>query len=307
MANQYVLADCGFFTSENGDRVYSADQMSNLYSGIVSNGVFPQGDLLVEPNGMGVTVNHGGGIFGGKWFNVENDVDFEVPLNGSAHTRVDSVIVRIDNRLTERTGKLIYIEGNSDSPPTINNLNNVVDYRIANISVPQGASSITSSNITDKRGSSECPFVTSLVNGSNTATLGNITKSTFDNLELEVGVLYTIGLAQGFLYTNSPAQSGYVVAVSESYIIIIASLDGVFYVYGAAGARSACDGAIGSHSIQDNAIKSSHIPNYTIAFSQLSQGLQDTINEMGQRITALENTVGTLNDQLEQALNGGGA
>lgn len=137
--------------------------------------------------------------------------------------------------------------------------------------------------------------------------LGAITKSTFDNLELEVGVLYTIGLAQSFLYTNSPAQSGYVVAVSESYIIIIASLDGVFYVYGAAGARSACDGAIGSHSIQDNAIKSSHIPNYTIAFSQLSQGLQDTINEMGQRITALENTVGTLNDQLEQALNGGGA
>ena len=134
--------------------------------------------------------------------------------------------------------------------------------------------------------------------------LGSITKATFDNLDLTVGVVYTAGLTQGFLYTNSPGQSAMIIAVASDYTIIISALDGVFYVYGAAGARGDCEGATGSNSIQNGAVKSSKIPNYTVGFSQLTQGLQDTINEHTMKISALEETVGTLNTQLENALNG---
>ncbi|MBQ7505306.1 MAG: hypothetical protein IJP94_08895 [Clostridia bacterium] len=145
----------------------------------------------------------------------------------------------------------------------------------------------------------------SLIDNSARANLGSISKSTFDNLDLTVGVVYTAGLTQGFLYTNSPGQSAMIIAVATNYTIIISALDGVFYVYGAAGARGECEGAVGGNSLVNGSVKSSKIPNYTIGFSQLTQSLQDTINEHTMKISALEETIGTINDDMQSVINEG--
>ena len=55
----------GFFNSVNGDRVYNADQMSEYFNELVSNGVYESvgGALQVVPNtGMNVNVKTGRGI-----------------------------------------------------------------------------------------------------------------------------------------------------------------------------------------------------------------------------------------------------
>ena len=60
----------GFFNSVGGDRVYNADQMSELFTGLITNGVYEsvKNKLAVEPNsGMTIQINTGRGWFNGRW------------------------------------------------------------------------------------------------------------------------------------------------------------------------------------------------------------------------------------------------
>ena len=60
----------GFFDSINGDRVYNADQISNYFLKLISNGVFatPSNAMqVVAVSGMGVSVTAGWGFINCKW------------------------------------------------------------------------------------------------------------------------------------------------------------------------------------------------------------------------------------------------
>ena len=62
----------GYFNSVNGDRTYNADQMSEYFDGLVSNGVYESvGGALQVTAGSGMTVNvaSGRGIINCKWLN----------------------------------------------------------------------------------------------------------------------------------------------------------------------------------------------------------------------------------------------
>lgn len=84
MSDTYVNQDyieCGFFnaleiTPGVFDRVYSAETMSNPYTRLITDGIFParpgvtDGDFKVTANGedMDITLKAGEGIFWSKWF-----------------------------------------------------------------------------------------------------------------------------------------------------------------------------------------------------------------------------------------------
>lgn len=182
MNEQVFEANCGFFNSINKDRLYSADEMNRPYKRIISNGVFatqkgtPSTDLQVVSanNQMNIIVKKGEGLFADKWFENSADIAITVPTNTSTVPRRDSVIVQVDKRTAGRKGSVIYRTGTPSSnpmPPNLSTDNNVVEYRIANIYVAASAVYIGEDAITDLRGSSECPWITSLITQVDTSTL----------------------------------------------------------------------------------------------------------------------------------------
>lgn len=181
MADIFYEAVSGFYDAIDQDRVYTADQMNMPYKRLVSNGVFaspdgtPSTDLqVVAAGGMTLTVNSGNGLFGDKWFELPADITIEIPGNASLLRRIDSVIVQVDKRLSGRKSAVVYRTGvpaADPSEPEINTIDNVIEFRLASVSVGAGESQITASMITDKRGSSECPWVTSLIYQVDTSTI----------------------------------------------------------------------------------------------------------------------------------------
>lgn len=182
MADQVFAVNSGFYDAVNSDRTYSADDMNRPYKRVVSNGVFatPKGtkstDLQVVSagNGMEIIVKKGDGIFADKWFENSAAINITVPNNTSTVPRIDSVLVQIDKRTSGRVGNIVYRTGtpsSNPSAPSINTVSNVIEYRLANVRVNAGTTGITNSMITDRRGSADCPWVTSLIYQVDTSTL----------------------------------------------------------------------------------------------------------------------------------------
>ena len=167
----------GFFDSVNGDRTYDADQMSNYFDGLVSNGVYESiGDrFLVRSanNGMGITVGTGRAIIQSRW--VKNDATATLTLDPSdvQLNRVDAVVLRLDTNA--RDISLVIKKGTavSGTPtiPAITRNESVYELYIAAVYVSKGATQPTS--ITDLRPSSYCGWVTGVVQQVDTSDLFN--------------------------------------------------------------------------------------------------------------------------------------
>ena len=115
-----------------------------------------------------------------------------VPTPDVTATRIDSVIIRIDTSDDVRNGFLEYKLGEIDNPPALTNTGTVKEFRLANVTVIPNATTISQSNIEDTRPTSECGFVTNLLQNSDiTATYSqwqsqfdewhNENKNSFDN------------------------------------------------------------------------------------------------------------------------------
>ena len=191
MADQIFNVRSGFYDALDSDRVYSADDMNRPYKRVVSNGVFatpkgtPSTDLQVVAagSGMQIIVKAGEGIFGDKWFENPSDINITVPVNTNTVPRIDSVIVQIDKRIGGREGNIVYRTGTPSSRPSapaINSVTNVIEYRLANVRVEASADTITAGAITDRRGSADCPWVTSLIYQVDTSTLYDQYKAAYD-------------------------------------------------------------------------------------------------------------------------------
>ena len=82
--------------------------------------------------------------------------------------------MQVDKKESGRVANIIYREGTASSnpvPPTLKNDDDIVEMRIANIYVSAGANKIEQLAITDLRGSSECLWITSLIQQVDTSTL----------------------------------------------------------------------------------------------------------------------------------------
>ena len=173
MADQNFNVDCGFFDSVDNDRLYSADQMNMPYKRLVSNGIFGATDgsastdfQVTASGGMVISVAAGNALFADKWFESAAAISITVPAANVSNPRIDSVIAQVDETSSGRVGRIVYRTGTpaaSPTAPAINTVANVTEYRIANVSVPAGQPSIVQSFITDLRGTSACPWVTSVL------------------------------------------------------------------------------------------------------------------------------------------------
>lgn len=182
MADQAFEITSGFYDSVDDDRLYSADQMNMPYKRLISNGVFatpdgtPSNDFQVTADGSGLTVTVFGGnaIAGDKWVESETSIPITVTANTLLVPRVDSVILQVDRTRPVRAASVIYRQGVASSnpqPPEITQTVDVYELRLANVTVEGRSTAITQINITDMRGSADCPWITSLIQQVDTSEL----------------------------------------------------------------------------------------------------------------------------------------
>lgn len=165
----------GFFNSIDEDRLYNADQMSEYFKGLISNGVYESigGALQVlADSGLTVKVQPGRAVIDCKW--LENDAVESVTIS-AAHqvlNRYTAVVVRLDvsNRLME----IDTVDGtaaSSPSYPALTNSTTIKEICLAMVYVAAGATAITQANITDMRASDKCGWVTGIIEQVDTSTL----------------------------------------------------------------------------------------------------------------------------------------
>lgn len=167
----------GFFNSVNGDRKYNADDISNFFLKLVSNGVFasPDTNLKVSASGeMTVSVAAGWAMISCKY--LHNTTAYSVTLDASHASldRIDRIVLRVNS--STRTVSIEYVKGTAaanPTPPPLTRVNEGLwELSLAQIYVAANVSEITSGNITDERAdSSVCGYITGLITQLDTATI----------------------------------------------------------------------------------------------------------------------------------------
>ena len=168
----------GFFNSVNGDRVYNADQMSGIFEGLITDGVYESvgNKLAVQPNsGMTIQIATGRGWFAKRW--VDNTTPHLIALEAADVTlnRWAAVCIKVD--ITEGARKAEpYIKygeyATAPAKPTMTRTETVKEYCLAYVYIKAGATAITAADITDTRANTSlCGWVTGLIEQLNSTTL----------------------------------------------------------------------------------------------------------------------------------------
>lgn len=160
----------GFYNALDHDRLYNALQVSQIFDGLIGNGVYETigGALMVRAN-TGMTVHV---LTGRAWFNhtwTLNDAILPITLEDSdlIVSRYDAVVLKVDARKSVRVNSIEVIKGTPSSAPEKPDLtpenDEVYIYPLAYIYIPEGISELTQANIENCVGTSACPFVTGII------------------------------------------------------------------------------------------------------------------------------------------------
>nr|DAW59912.1 MAG TPA: Receptor Binding Protein [Caudoviricetes sp.] len=156
----------GFFDSVNGDRKYSAQQFGNLFTGIISDGVFSGvgGGLKVESRSSQVYINSGRAWCRGTWLDNDAYASLNVPANSHPnYSRYDAVVLTFDTSSPVRRNSIDYISGVAAATPlkpTLKNDSLTKQMPLCYIFRPANSTTITQSNIESTIGTSACPYIT---------------------------------------------------------------------------------------------------------------------------------------------------
>jgi hypothetical protein len=161
-----MAVNFGFFNSVNGDRLYNADDISNFFFKLISDGVLqtPETNLQVSPDGgMRVKVAPGFGMIKAKYINLTAYNSITLEAADIALNRIDRVVMRLD--VSGRRIDLAVKTGTpaaSPSAPALTRTDAIWELSLAKVAVASGTTSISAASITDERGdSSVCGWITS--------------------------------------------------------------------------------------------------------------------------------------------------
>lgn len=164
MADEYGL----FWNSVNGDRLYDADAFSEWLRKFFTNGVFANELQVNASSGMGVTVGTGYVNINGKVRLFNTATSLTLATAGSTYPRIDTIVVECNYTDRKITLKAVTGAYSGDTPTATAPVRTAMAYQLvlAEIYVAAGATSITQSNITDKRtDTSVCGIVAGTVKG----------------------------------------------------------------------------------------------------------------------------------------------
>jgi len=160
----------GFYNSINKDRAYDANQISQIFDGVINDGVYMSVlNHLAVRAGSGMNIVVGGGR---AWFNhtwTYNDSDLIVPIQESEFeaNRIDAVVLKVDRRDSNRENSIEVIKGTpGDTPvkPVFPDGGDVYYHPLAYVTVNAAVTSITAADIENAIGvDSRTQFVTGII------------------------------------------------------------------------------------------------------------------------------------------------
>lgn len=160
---------CGFYNSLNHDRRYNAVQISSIFDGIISDGVYMSiGEhMCVKPDsGMMITVGVGRAWFNHSWTYNDSVLPIEVPMSEVILNRIDAVILEVNAEESIRDNSIKILKGTpatNPSRPALLNTSTVHQYPLAYIYVGTEVTEIRKADITNMVGTSVTPFVTGII------------------------------------------------------------------------------------------------------------------------------------------------
>lgn len=169
MAEQSGFFDAHLVDGEY-DRVYLAEHFAKYFASFIGNGIFggKSNELQVrekETASMGVRVLSGQAWIDGYWYENDDEHPLTIDVADGVLNRIDSIVVRWNN--SERIIRLAVKKGIAATNPVAPIVQRDDDYhelKLADIYIKAGATSITQSNITDKRlNTNECGLVIGVV------------------------------------------------------------------------------------------------------------------------------------------------
>lgn len=264
----------GFFNSVNGDRTYNAEQMSHIFEGLITDGVYESvgNKLAVQPNsGMVIQIATGRGWFDKRWVN--NDAPYTMTVEASDVTlnRYVAVCIRVDSTNAVRTAVpyLKYSDfATTPTKPTMTRTATIKEYCLAYVYIPAKATAISAQNIEDTRfNTSLCGWVTGLITQVSTSTLfeqwqalfeGFMTQETadfnewFENLQVELdeetATRLTNALPTAVTVTltvagwNNNTQSVQVINMNTTKSVVVQANDSSRDAYSDAGIKCTAQG-----------------------------------------------------------------
>ena len=162
------------------DREYTAEDFAKYFALFIGNGVFanPASQLMVKiaatkQTPYNVTVEPGWAFINGYWYHLQQKATLTIPVNTTAQTKYQRVVVRYNN--TTREIGLTVVEAIGETiEPTRNEA--VYDLALAQITVKSNASALSASDVKDLRPSSKhCGYVAGAIDQIDAGTL-------YDNL-----------------------------------------------------------------------------------------------------------------------------
>lgn len=162
----------GFYNSSDHDRKYSANEMSSLFDGLITDGIYKSigGHFNVTQHAggadMSVDVASGRAWFNHTW--IFNSATLQVPIDESdmVLSRIDAVVIEINSSVDVRANSIKVVKGTPSSypeRPTLTNTADIHQYPLAYVTVPAAATSIVNSNIESMIGEESTPYVLAIV------------------------------------------------------------------------------------------------------------------------------------------------
>lgn len=157
----------GFFNAVSSDRTYSAEQFGQLFTGIISDGVFHSVGQALRCDAVGgstVRVRAGRAWCRGTWIDNSGDYDVSVQPNSSGTLeRYDAIVLRFNKRQDVRANTIEYLQGAAAASavkPTLQRDALIYEMPIAWIRRPRNASSVSGADIQIAVGTTDCPYIT---------------------------------------------------------------------------------------------------------------------------------------------------
>lgn len=183
----------GFYNSLAGDRKYDALQVSRIFEGIITEGVFATvgQNLAISANPGTMTINVGTGRawLNNTWTLNDSNLVLTVQASEAVLHRIDAVVLESNSDIGTRANSIKIIKGTpAGSPvaPTMANTATLKQFRLANIAVAPGVTQIVAGNITNFIGTASTPYITNAVSNINVASMFGQLESNFqawfDNL-----------------------------------------------------------------------------------------------------------------------------
>lgn len=160
----------GFYNSFNHDRKYNSIQISMIFDGIISDGIYATvGEAMVvkatsEDNV--VVVGPGRGWFDHTWNYNDADLPVNAPISDVLLKRIDALVIDINANENHRENKIMWVQGTPSSNPVRPTMINTLErhqYPLCYVERKPNVEKILQADITNMVGSSECPFVTGIL------------------------------------------------------------------------------------------------------------------------------------------------